>query len=123
MKAPVEVLGRGGWISRGCLVWFGGGGEEAGGIFARFDEEQEGAIRGGWAETAGFLDGGKEGNSKRGSLVLRGEEWGDVEGGCAWIRGFSEGGGEDSCNRGRFAAGDEAGRVGEGELESKGRLR
>ena len=55
--------------------------------------------------------------------MLGGEEWGDVEGGCASTCGFVEGGGEEICNRRRFAAGDEAGRVGEGELESKGRLR
>ena len=36
--------------------------------------------------------------------------------------GSSDGDEEVTCNRGRFAAG-EAGRVGEGELESKGRLR
>lgn len=99
------------------------GGEEVGGGFTLFDEEEEDAIAGGWDVIAGVADGKEDGISRRGRLVLRGEEEGDVEGGCTSSGGFADGDEEDMCSRGRFAAGDEAGRVGEGELESKGRLR
>ena len=51
-KARVEVLGRGGWISRVCRVSIGGGGggggEEVGGFVALGEEgEEEGARAGG----------------------------------------------------------------------------
>ena len=54
--------------------------------------------------------------------MLGGEEKGTIADGRVSIGGSSDGDGEETCKRGRFAAG-EAGRVGEGELESKGRLR
>ena len=120
-KALFEVLGRGGCISRVRGVLFRGG-EEAGGMFALGDEE-EGAAAGGRASFAGFSDGAEEGTSRRGHFVLGGEEKVAVGGGRASTGGSSGGGEEGICNRGRFAFGGEARRVGEGELESKGRLR
>lgn len=120
-KALFEDLGRGGCISRFRDVLFDGG-EETGGLSALGDEE-EGAIAGDRVSTAGCSDGREEGTSRSGRLVLDGEEKGAIVEGRASTDGSSTGGEEGTCNRGRFAAGGEARRVGEGELEAKGRLR
>lgn len=120
-KALFEVLGRGGWISRVRGGLFGGG-EEAGGVLALGDEE-EGAAARDRALIAGFSDGAEEGTSRRGRFVLGGEEKVAVGRGRASTGGSSDGGEDGICNRGRFAFGGEARRVGEGELDSKGRLR
>ena len=96
-----------------------GGGEEAGGCSALGDEEV-GAAAGDGASTADFLDGAEEGTAGR--SVLDREERSGVARGRASTGAFWDGD-EGICNRGRFAGGGEARRVGEGELESKGRLR
>ena len=120
LKAPFEVLGRGGWISRVRGGAFGAG-QGAGGRCALGGEE-EGASSGDCASAAGFSD--DEVIARRGSPELVGEEKGkSVAGGRALICGSSYGGEEGTCNRGRFAVGDKAYRVGEGELEAKGRFR
>ena len=120
-KARFVVLGRGGWISRDCGVSFGGG-EEAGGFSACGDEEMVAAIAG-RTPPAGLSDGGEEGTSRRRRFAFGGEERGATAGCRASIVRSSDGGEEGTCNRGRFAVGGEARRVGEGELETKGRLR
>ena len=120
-KALFEVLGRGGWISR-FAVGFPGAGDEAEG-FSPPGDEDEGATAGDCFSPAGSSDGREEGTSRRGRLVLSDEGKGAVAGGRASTGGSSGGGEEATCNRGRFAAGGEACRVGEGELEAKGRLR
>ena len=120
-KALFEVLGRGGCISRVRGVPFGDG-EDAGG-FSALGDEANGATWGGCVSTARFSEGGEEGTSRRGRFVLGGEEKRSVAG-CRASTGWSSDGGEEgTSNRGRFAFGGEACRVGEGELESKGRLR
>ena len=58
LKAPFEVLGRGGCISSRSLSF--GGREEAGGVSALGNEE-DGAAAGDRASNAGILDGGEEG--------------------------------------------------------------
>ncbi len=55
--------------------------------------------------------------------MLDREERSGVARGRASTGGFWNGGEEGICNRGRFAGDGEVRRVGEGELESKGRLR
>ncbi len=92
-KRAVEILGRGGWISRGFVfgvdkggeeeMWVGGGGDEGGG--------------------AGLEDIGAVG---RRELLSAGSSLGGEDGIC--IRGFFETGGK--------------GRVGDGELDRRGRL-
>ncbi len=121
LKGRFVVLGRRGCISRTRGVSFGGG-EEAGGVSA-FGDEEVGAAAGDGASTAGFSDGREEGTAGPGRFVLDREEWSGVARGRASTGGFSVGGEEGICKRGRFAGGGEARRVGEGELESKGRLR
>ncbi len=111
-KASVVVLGRGGWISKVCRELVAVEGEVVGGLAAVGDGE---------GASAGILEGGEEGISGGGLLVLGGEYEGAVAGGRASTGGSSGGGEEEICSRGRFAGG-EARCVGEGELESYGRL-
>ncbi len=111
-KASFVVLGRGGWISRVRRELIAVEGEVVGGLAAVGDEE---------AASAGVLEGGEEGTSGGGLLVLGGEDGGTIAGDCASNGRSSGGGEEETCSRGRFADG-EARCVGEGELESYGRL-
>lgn len=120
-KALLLGLGRGGCISRVLGVSFAGG-EEAGGFSALGDEEEV-ATTAGRTSSTDFSDGGEEGTSRRGCFALGGEEKGAAVGARGLTVRSSSGGEESPCNRGRFAVGGEAGRVGEGELEAKGRLR
>lgn len=120
-KALFEGLGRGGCISSVRGVSCGGGGEPGGS--SALGDDEDGANAGERAATAGFSGGGEEGTSRRGRFVLGGEEKGAVAGGRASTGGSSDGGEEGPCSRGRFAVGGEARRVGEGELDAKGRLR
>lgn len=125
LKARFVDLGRGGCISSVCGGSFGGGGEGAGRFSALGGDEEKVAANAGRASSADFPGSGDEGTSRRRRrrFALGGEERGAASGGRASIVRSSDGGEEGTCKRGRFAGGGEARRVGEGELEAKGRLR